>query len=213
MNICSISKSTLECVIAALRVHQDDPRMVGGLPAKVKREEMPASLAHLCEVWPADADGTYRIALSDVSVALVWRAYAIAEIVAGRGRLATLDEHSKALGIPNFDPAFDYVCDQMRGRGVRPCSDAYRDSWTDVTDWVVNDGCADEPRERWARSAWARRANAHEAYVAAGLAKRGRTIWCPEATLLFVTPRSEAALAHPALAVEDEAALANLAVS
>ena len=121
MNICSMNKSTLERVIAALRVHHDDPRMGGGLAAKIKREEMPASLAGLFGVWPADEDGIYRIPLTDNGLALVWRAYAIAEIAAGRGRLASLDKHSECLGIVNFDPAFVYVCDQMRGRGVRPC--------------------------------------------------------------------------------------------
>ncbi|MBP1294130.1 MULTISPECIES: hypothetical protein [Bradyrhizobium] len=213
MNICSMNKATLERVIAALRVHHNDPRMGGGLAAKIKREEMPASLAGLFEVWPADEDGTYRLAVTDNGLALVWRAYAIAEIAAGRGRLASLDKHSECLGIVNFDPAFDYVCDQMRGRGVRPCSDACRQSWTDVTDWVVNDGVADEPRKRWAQSAWARRASAHRAYVAAGLARRGCDIWHPEATLLFVTPRPRATPVHETLSNEDEAALANLSVS
>lgn len=212
MNICSMNKSTLERVIAALRVRHDDPRMGGGLVGKIKRDEMPAALASLFDVWPADEDGTFRLALTDNGLALVWRAYAIEEIAAGRGRLTTLDEHSERLRITHFDPAFDYVCDQMRGRGVRPCSEAYRYSWTNVTDWVVKDGSADEPRKRWAKSSWARRAKAHRAYVAAGLARPGCDIWHPEATLLFVTPRPEATLVHETLSKEDEAALANFSL-
>lgn len=213
MIVFSVNKAMRDCIVAALRIHHDDHRMLGGLTAKIKREEIPAALAGLFDIWPADQDGAYRVALSDVGGTLVWRAYAIAEIAAGRGTLATLDKHSKRFGVVRFDPAFAYICDQMRGRGVRPCSDADRDCWADTTSWVVNDGFAGEPRKRWARSTWARRANTHEAYAVAGLAKRGCSTWYPEATLLFVTPRPEPALVHAVLSPEDDAAMANLAAS
>ncbi|MGJ4932251.1 hypothetical protein ACQR1I_35475 [Bradyrhizobium sp. HKCCYLS2038] len=205
----SMDKSVRDSIVAALRFHHDDPRLFGRLTGAIRREEMPSWLAILCEVSPAERDGTYRFAITDAGGALVWRAYAIAEITAGRGRLATLRAHSTSLGIKSFEPAFDYICRQMQGRGVRPCRDGRHNCWSDVTDWVVNDGAAEEPRKRWARSTWGRRARAHEAYIAAGLANGGTNVWRPEATLLFVTPRAEPT--PKTLSPADDAFLASLA--
>jgi hypothetical protein len=212
MIIYTLTKAVRDDVVAALRLHQDDPRMAGGFTVKVTRNEIPAALAGTIEVWPAEPNGTYKVALPDVAGALVWRAYAIAEIGAGRGGLAAVDEYAKRLGVVHLDEAFAYICDQMRGRGIRPCSDADHDSWTEATRWVTCDGHTDEPRKRWARSAWRGRAHAHETYAAAGLVVPGRNTWHPLATLLFVTPRPEPVFVSTALTPEEDAALARLPV-
>ncbi|SDG59782.1 hypothetical protein SAMN05216338_1001857 [Bradyrhizobium sp. Rc2d] len=212
MIIYTITKAVRDNVTAVLRLHHDDPRMAGGFKVKVRRDELPGSLAAVVDAWPAEQDGTYKIALSEVAGALVWRAYAIAEIAAGRGKLAAVDEYGKRLGVAHFDTAFAYVCDQMRGHGIRPCSDADRDCWSEATHWVTRDGYTVEPRGRWARSTWARRAIAHEAFAAAGLARPGRNTWHPEATMLFVAPRPERQPASTTLTEEEDAALASLAV-
>lgn len=151
MIIYPLTKAVRDDVTASLRLHQDDPRVAGGF--KVKRDEIPAALAVVVGIWPSEPDGTYKIALSDVSGALVWRAYAIAEIGAGRGRLAAVDEYAKRLGVVHLDEAFAYICDQMRGRRIRPCRGADHDCWADATRWVTCDGHTVEPRRRWARSA------------------------------------------------------------
>lgn len=152
MIIYNLTKEVRDDVIAALRLHQDDPRLAGGFTVKVTRNEIPAALADTIEVWPPALDGTYKIALSDVAGALVWRAYAIAEIAAGRGRLAAVDDYVKRLGIVHPAEAFAYICDQMRGRGIRPCRDADHDCWTEATRWLKCDGHTDEPRKRWTRA-------------------------------------------------------------
>ena len=88
MIIYTFKEAVRDDVTASLRLHQDDPRMAGGFKVKVARDEIPAALAVVGGIWPSEPDGTYKIALSDVGGALVWRAHAIAEIGAGRGRLA-----------------------------------------------------------------------------------------------------------------------------
>ena len=212
MIIYTFNKAVRDDVTASLRLHQDDPRMAGGFKVKVARDEIPAALAVVVGIWPSEPDGTYKIALSDVGGALVWRAYAIAEIGAGRGRLAAVDEYAKRLGVVHLDKAFAYICDQMRGRRIRPCRDVDHDCWAEATRWVTCDGHTVEPRRRWARSAWRGRASAHEAFVAARLAVPGRSTWNPQAAMLFVTPRPEPQPASTMLTQAEDTALARLAV-
>src|SRR3954453_20507391 len=56
--VFSVNQTMRDCIVAALRIHHDDPRTLGGLTAKIKREEIPAALAGLFDIWPADQDGT-----------------------------------------------------------------------------------------------------------------------------------------------------------
>jgi hypothetical protein len=209
MIIYTLSAETKAAIIVALVNHGADPRMSGALD-RVPREETPLALSGIITAWPTDANGMFRISLSDVAGALVWRAYVIAEIAAGRGRMFDIVSYADRVGVET-SPAYDYVKAQMKGRGVRPVgeNDAGRRFWSDSVLWVFADGDVAEPRKRWASSAWRGRAVAHETLAAAGLAVAGRSTWRPQATLLFATPKL--VKPAPALAPADEAALAELA--
>jgi hypothetical protein len=78
--------------------------MAGAL-GRVKKADAPLTTAGLVRFWPADSDGRCRIALNSVAGTLVWRAMAIADIVAGRDITADL---AGRLGVMVED-AFLYV--------------------------------------------------------------------------------------------------------
>ncbi|HEX7883559.1 MAG TPA: hypothetical protein VF499_12560 [Afipia sp.] len=212
MIIYTMTAEAKTASVAALNAHAEDPRLPGAL-GRVSRQDAPPFLSDFISVWPAEADGRYRIALPDVAGVLVWRAHAIAEIAAGRGRLADLADYQAALGIDETQPAFDYVCHQMKRRYIRPCATADHDSWTAATEWVVRDGDVPDPRTRWVRDALYSRQAAYRSYVAAGLAMPGQDSQRPRASLLFVTPKPAHKLPpKPKLtAAEDDAIMARFA--
>lgn len=203
-----VTAETKSALVAALAARGDDPRMSGAL-GRVAREEATPFLAGFISVWPAEANGSHRIALSDVAATLVWRAYAIAEIAAGRGRLADLADYQVSLGVDETQPAFDYVCHQMKGSGIRPCATADHDGWTAATEWVVRDGDLPDPRTRWVRDAFYSRYATYRRYAALGLAMPGQDSQRPKATLLFVTPKPTKP--QPTLTSAEDAAIAELA--
>jgi hypothetical protein len=210
MIVYTVNAETKAEIIGALSAHGTDPRMSGAL-GRVKREDSPLAIAGIVEAWPADADGRYRISLSYTAGTLVWRAYAIAYIARGgnHGRLGSIRWFEDVLGVAT-EPAYEYVCHQVKGRGVRPCANASRMSWSSATKWVVEDGDIPEPRRRWARSTWRGRAVAHDTYREIGLALTpNRGAWSPCATLLFHTPKSTPV--QPMLSPADEAALMKFA--
>jgi hypothetical protein len=91
-------------IAVALVAHASDPRMASAL-GRVKKADHPLMTAGLVRFWPADADCRCRIALNDVAGTLVWRAMAVADIVAGRDITADL---AGRLGV-TVEDAFDYV--------------------------------------------------------------------------------------------------------
>ncbi|MBB5046855.1 hypothetical protein HNR60_001604 [Rhodopseudomonas rhenobacensis] len=206
MIIYTMTQETKTALVAALRAHGTDPLATCGL-GRIRRDDDALATEGIVAAWPADADGMYRIALDDKSGLLAWRCYMLAEIAAGRGRLADRDDYESALGISTV-PAFEYVCAAAKGRGVRPCRDADHDFWSSGTSWVVNPDRAREPKGRFSGSAWRGRADTHRALAGAGLALPGRNVWSPVATALFVQPRP--APAPVAMAAEDDAAICDL---
>jgi hypothetical protein len=205
MIIYTVTKAVRDAIVAALIAHAEDPRM-GGALRRVSRQDSPAVLAGIISAWPAEADGRFRIALPDVPGTLVWRAYVIAEITAGRGRLSVVDEYAAKFGIDHPKPAFEYVCSKMRGRGVRPCASAKHDSWATTTLWIMQ---LSHPRKLMTPTSWRARAVAHEKYAEAGLTLPVGNIWYPKATILFVTPKP--VKPQPTLTPADDAAIAELA--
>ncbi|HEX7883583.1 MAG TPA: hypothetical protein VF499_12695 [Afipia sp.] len=212
MIVYTVTEAVRDAIVAALNAHAEHPSLFGAL-GRITREDNPKVLAGFISIWAADADGKYRIARSDVGGALIWRAHAIAEIAAGRGRLADLADYKAVLGIDETQPAFDYVCHQMKRRCIRPCATADHDSWTAATEWVVRDGDVPDPRTRWVRDALYSRQAAYRSYAAAGLAMPGQDSQRPGATLLFVTPKPTHKLPpKPRLtAAEDDAIIAEFA--
>lgn len=173
-------------MVVALQAHGTDRLSVAGL-GRVHRNDSALVTAAIVSVWPAEADGTLKVALTDVAGFIAWRAFILAEIAAGRGKRSDIAGYCATLGVETRE-AYEYVCVAAKGHGVRPCADADHDDWSEGTGWVAFSGRSAEPRNRWARSAWARRANAHRSLAAAGLALPGQPTWCPVATCLFDEP-------------------------
>jgi hypothetical protein len=187
----------------ALTAHLTDDRLTLGLK-RLRREDKPLTVLAMVSPWPADADGFYRIALSDHAGVIAYRAFMMAEINAGRGRLSSMDDYHDLLAIET-EPAYEFVCLLTKGRGIRPCSDADHDSWSKATRWVVTDGNAKDPSAKWARSTWRGRAHAHEVYAAVGLAVPGRGKWYPLATMLFRIPMARPLPQEKQLLTDEEA--------
>lgn len=203
-----MNSKTKAAVVAALAEHGTDRLTMLGL-GRIRREDCALATATVLSAWPADADGMYRVALSDTAALIVWRAYILAEIAAGRGRRADLDGYCARLGV-RTEPAYEYVVAAVRGCGIRirPCADADHDSWSAGVEWVVENGGLPDPRKTWASSAWSQRARAHRALAEVGLALPGRRTWDPASTCLFDQP--ERAIATPTLTPAESDALADL---
>jgi hypothetical protein len=202
----TVTAETKALLLAALDAHATDGAI--GLKTR-RRDEDPRIVAPVVAAWPADADGMYRIALSLRDLTILWRAYSLAEIAAGRGQRAAAHEYAAALGLTigvDLVDAYGYVAQRLAGSGVRGVNGS-RDGWTKPCLWVVRDGETRKPKHQYANSEWRSRARTHEACAAVGLAMPGRNTWDPRATMLFLTPREKLQSA-PALAlspVEDEA--------
>lgn len=205
MMTITITAATQALLLAALDAHATDDAI--GLKTR-RRDEDPRIVAPVVAAWPADADGLFRIALSLRDLTIVWRAYSLNEIAAGRGLCNDADEYGAKLGLTENDltPAYGYVADRLRGHGVRAV-DGDRRNWTKLALWVRLDGNTRKPKDKYASTEWRSRARMHEACAAVGLAMPGRNTWDPRATTLFLTPREklQAALALALSAVEDEA--------
>jgi hypothetical protein len=202
MHIIEITEDTKTKLVAALNVHALDPRICVAIR---KHAESPAFIAGVIDAWPPDEDGLFRPALSFDHLTVLWRAYALAEIAAGRGLRKFGDDYASELGLTggDFVPAFDYAAKRLKGAGVRP---RHPDAgWTRAMEWVRYDGDTKKPR-KFANSTWRTRANMHDACAAADLALPGRGTWNPQATILLMTPKEKPVA--PKLSAEDDAALA-----
>ncbi|MGY0572794.1 hypothetical protein ACTGJ9_018365 [Bradyrhizobium sp. RDM12] len=201
MIIYTVDAKIKAALVASLTAHGTDRLVLAGL-GRVSRENSAAATASIIAVWPAEPEGSYRIALSDVAGYIVWRAYICAEIGAGRGRREDIAKYQAALGVQT-KAAYSYVAAIAKGSSMRPCCGS---AWSDNTRWVVCSGDAEEPRRRWARSAWAARARAHRILTEFGLSLPRQSTWRPIATALFDEP-----VCVVPLAPEDDAALSLLA--
>ncbi|TWI70544.1 hypothetical protein IQ16_03717 [Bradyrhizobium huanghuaihaiense] len=204
MIIFSVSREFKAALVAGLTAHGTDRLVLAGL-GRVSRENSAAAIAAVIAAWPAEPDGRYRIALSDVAGYIVWRSFVCSEIALGRGKRDDVATYRAALGIET-KAAYDYVAAVVKGSRMRPCSGR---TWSDNTRWVVFSSKIEEPRARWSRSAWVARARAHKVLADAGLALPRQPTWKPIATALFDEPKRVEA--PPVLSAEDDAALAALA--
>ncbi|WP_340672385.1 hypothetical protein [Bradyrhizobium ottawaense] len=204
MIIFSVNREFKAALVAGLTAHGTDPLVLSGL-GRMSRENSAAAIAAVIAAWPAEPDGRYRIALSDVAGYIVWRSFVCSEIALGRGKRDDVATYRAALGIQT-KAAYDYVAAVVKGSRMRPCSGR---TWSDNTRWVVFSSKIEEPRARWSRSAWAARARAHKVLADAGLALPRQPMWKPVATALFEEPQLFEACA--VLSPEDDAALATLA--
>ena len=205
-----MNSETKAAIVAALAEHGADRLALVGL-GRIRREDSALATSSILMAWPADGDGLHRVALSDTAALIVWRAYILAEIAAGRGRRADLDGYCASLGVET-EPAYDYVVAAVRGCRIRirPCADADHDSWSAGVEWVVENGDMPDPKKHWASSMWSNRARAHRALAESGLALPGQRTWGPVATCLFDQP--ERAIAPPTLTPAESDALAGLDV-
>jgi hypothetical protein len=200
--------STRDALATALRSYQDDPRLRAGLKG-LTRDEAPVILSHVVAVWPAEADGSFRLAFSDNGGEVVWRAFCLAEIAAGRGLRQNSGSYEKSLGV-TLEPAFEAVCALTHGLSIRPCLDKHHKHWSQGTAWIYADRDMPDPkRKKFASTAWRQRARAHEIYAGMGLAVAGRGIWNPQATILFDRPTRTKP--PPVFDLSDEAAISALA--
>jgi hypothetical protein len=125
-------------IAVALVARASDPRMAGAL-GRVKKADHPLMTAGLVRFWPADADCRCRIALNDVAGTLVWRAMAVADIIADRDITADL---AGRLGV-TVEDAFDYVYKYTRKAGYHchahvVCSHEPRGrQWTRATKHIL----------------------------------------------------------------------------
>jgi len=119
MHTIEVTAETQTKLVAALNVHALDPRIC----VTVRRHaESPAFISGIIDAWPADEDGLFRPALSFDHLTVLWRAYALAEIAAGRGWRKFGEDYASELGLTggDFVPAFDYAAKRLKGAGVRP---------------------------------------------------------------------------------------------
>jgi hypothetical protein len=198
-----ITAETKTAVLAALNAYALAPEILVTIR---KHDDNPRVIALIIEPWPADEDDMFTIGLLFAHLTILWRAYALYEIAAGRGLRKDADKYAAQLGI-KLVPAFDYVAKRLKGTRTRGVNGS-RTAWTNGFEWVRYDGDVRKPGPKFARSAWRARAVAHTACIAAGLALPGRNTWNPQATMLFATP--EAQIAPPTLAKVDADALATL---
>jgi hypothetical protein len=142
-----------------------------------RRDDDPRTIAPTVAAWPADADGLFRIALPHRDLTILWRAWALAAIAAGRGARAAADEYAAKLNLtigPDLTDAYDYVATRLAGRGVHGTNGS-RTGWTQSAMWVLRDGETRKPYRRYEARGWRSRARAHEACAATGLALPGAT--------------------------------------
>jgi hypothetical protein len=183
-----MNAETKAAVLAALQAYALAPEIL--VPIR-KRDDNPRVIALIIESRPADPDGTFRIGLSFLFLTVLWRAYAMYEIAAGRGLRKNAEKYAADLGV-ELIPAYDYVARRLKGSGSRS-TNGDRTAWTKAFQWVRYDGAVNKPGGRYARSAWRARAIAHEVCIAAGLALPGGGPWKPTATMLFATPKEQMA--------------------
>jgi hypothetical protein len=187
MQTIIVADTTRQTLLAALDAHAMDHSI--GVKIR-RRDEDRRTIAATVAAWPADADGLFRIALPHRDLTILWRAWALAEIAAGRGARAAADEYAAKLNLtiaPDLTDAYDYVAARLAGSGVHGTNGS-RTGWTQSAMWVLGDGETRKPYRRYEASGWRSRARAHDACAATGLALPGRNTWHPKATMLFLTP-------------------------
>jgi hypothetical protein len=127
MIVYTVTDETKAAVVAALAAHGSDCLALAGL-GRIAKEDSALATGAIVAVWPADADGMYRIALNDAAGMIVWRAYMCAEIAAGRGKRRNVGRYCDALGV-EARTAHAYVVAAVKGTGMRPLAG---DSWSEI---------------------------------------------------------------------------------
>lgn len=203
MIIFSVSREFKAALVAGLTAHGTDRLVLAGL-GRVSRENSAAAIAAVIAAWPAEPDGRYRIALSDVAGYIVWRSFVCSEIALGRGKRDDVATYRAAPGIET-KAAYDYVAAVVKaaacGRAPAERGLTIRGGWSLAP--------KSKSLARVGRSAWVARARAHKVLADAGLALPRQPTWKPIATALFDEPKRVEA--PPVLSAEDDAALAALA--
>jgi hypothetical protein len=202
MQILTMTAETKASVLSALHAFACSPQMLVTLR---KHDEQPATIAMLLEPWPADDDGLFRVGLIFPHVTIVWRAWAMAEIAAGRGLLRDWESYRDKLGIESVTTAYEYAAKLLKGTGCNGVN-GDRNGWSKAAYWVLYD--ANKPKAKWASSVWRIRAKTHEAFAGVNLAVPGRNVWHPQATILCKTPKEVEPA--PTLAPVDAEAMAGL---
>ncbi|OYU91972.1 MAG: hypothetical protein CFE29_03755 [Bradyrhizobiaceae bacterium PARB1] len=208
MRIFKTTVQVRDYIAEALRDRADHDMLTAGL-GRVESSDRPGLLPYAIDSWDPDANGICEIKMRDQAGLIAWRAFVLAELAAGRGRLSDLPAIEKKLGIEETEPAFDFVKAVVKGSGARP-TDGY--SWSAGVEWVVEGGAMPDPRKRWARSAWRARAAAHELCAENRLTLPMTNKWQPRPTALFRQPKVHVPPPpRVELTIEDEAMLAELA--
>jgi hypothetical protein len=129
MTMTADTKAALD---AALVAYHQDPRVTLGLK---NLRGAHATLPPVVAVWPADKDGFFRLSLTENEFLIAWRCYAIAEIVAGRGKLEDAASYAAPLGIA-LEPAIEYVGKLLAPRGIGAVRGG---CFTEAVAWVRDD--------------------------------------------------------------------------
>ena len=185
MQILTMTAETKASVLSALHAFACSPQMHVTLR---KHDEQQATIALMLDPWPADDDGLFRVGLIFPHVLIVWRAWALAEIAAGRGLMRDYESYRDRLGLGPIRPAYEYAAKLLKGTGSRAVL-VNKNGWSLAADWVILNGNVKKPKPKWASSVWRTRAHTHEAFQAVNLAVPGRGTWNPQATLLCLTPK------------------------
>lgn len=218
MIIFTVTPLVRDEIAAALISYEDDARMLGAL-GRAKKGDHPLITAGLVQVWPSDADGCCRIALSDAAGTLAWRAMAIADIAAGRDITTRLADR---LGVET-QGAFAYIDKYTTAIGQRwPRLTQTRTGqndrqWTRAAEKVLAGRRIPMPCEVNDMPAFDKnvRRRAYASMVRARLTlppiiHDRESYFTPRASSLFLTPIPIAVAAM--FSAEDEEALAELAV-
>ena len=203
----------------ALVAYAADPRMAGAL-GRVKKVDHPLTCAALVRVWPSDADGRCRIALSDVAGTLAWRAMAIADIVAGRDISADL---AGRLGV-TVEAAFAYIDKYSASIGHRwpaytePSRGQCGRRWTGATERILagrpipvpEDGMDNMPRFDKNRRRMVYTSISRAGLMLPPTLDASGLFFRPRASSLFLTPVPD--LVTVSFSAADEVAIAELRV-
>jgi hypothetical protein len=135
-----LTAETKIAVLAALYAYALAPEILVTIR---KHDDNPRVIALIIESWPPDEDGKFTIGLLFTHLTILWRAWALYEIAAGRGLHKNSEEYAAKLGI-KIIPAFDYVARRLKGTGSRS-TNGDRTAWTNGFKWVRYDGNVEKP--------------------------------------------------------------------
>jgi hypothetical protein len=91
-----ITAETKIAVLAALYAYALAPEILVTIR---KHDDNPRVIALIIESWPPDEDGKFTIGLLFTHLTILWRAWALYEIAAGRGLHKNSEEYAAKLGI------------------------------------------------------------------------------------------------------------------